>query len=89
MSRQLITSSGAGLVATAHVVEGFLVVSDHDAQLLEHFHVFGTFERGQQFFLVGLETVQRNLHGFSDLLVTVGHHILQACHAQFGQLRIE
>ncbi len=89
VGRQLITRSGAGLVATAHVVEGLLVVSDHDAQLIEHFQVFGTFERGPQFFLIRLEAVQRGLHGFGYLLVAVGHHVLQARHAQFGQLRIE
>ncbi|RMS64542.1 hypothetical protein ALP62_05490 [Pseudomonas syringae pv. aceris] len=89
MGRQLITSRSAGLVATAHIVEGLLVVSDHDAQLIEHFHVFGTFERGPKFFLIRLEAVQRSLHGFGNLLVAVGHHVLEACHAQFGQLGIE
>ncbi len=86
---QFIACSGAGLIATAHVVEGLLVVSDHDAQLIEHFQVFGTFERGPQFFLIRLEAVQRGLHGFGNLLVAVGHHVLQARYAQFGQLCIE
>ncbi len=86
---QLITRHNAGLVPAAHVVQRFLVVSDHHSQLLEHFHVFGTFERGQQLLLIVLEAVQRDLNGLCDFLVAVSDHVLQTGHTQFGQLGVE
>ncbi|KPC01884.1 Uncharacterized protein AC506_4816 [Pseudomonas syringae pv. maculicola str. M6] len=86
MRGQFITRRSAGLVPAAHIIQRFLIVSDHRRQLFEHFHVLRALERGQQLLLIILEAIQRDLNGLCDFLVAVSHHVLQAGNPQFGQL---
>ncbi len=83
------TRCARGVVALAHLVQRQLVGADGFPQLTQQLDVLGAFEGTGQVGLLLAEGVQLGLGVGGRGIVAIGDHVLQAGHAQVGQVFVQ